>query len=80
MWASVVAAPRLQSTGSGVAVHGLSCMWDLPGQGVEAMSPALARGFLTPQPPGKPKAAISHSPHTAVLSIKVWLGPNWVLS
>ena len=44
------------------------------------MSPALARGFLSPQPPGKPKAAISHSPHTAVLSIKVWLGPNWVLS
>ena len=29
-------------------------MWDLPGPGLELMSPALAGGFLTTAPPGKP--------------------------
>ena len=29
-------------------------MWDLPGPGLESMSPALAGGFLTTVPPGKP--------------------------
>ena len=29
-------------------------MWDLPGPGPESMSPALAGGFLTTGPPGKP--------------------------
>ena len=29
-------------------------MWDLPGPGIEAVSPALAGGFLTTVPPGKP--------------------------
>ena len=29
-------------------------MWDLPGPGLEPMSPALARGFLTTAQPGKP--------------------------
>ena len=29
-------------------------MWDLPGPGHEPMFPALAGGFLTPAPPGKP--------------------------
>ena len=28
-------------------------MWDLPGPGVEPVSPALAGGFLTTAPPGK---------------------------
>ena len=28
-------------------------MWDLPGPGLEPVSPALAGGFLTPAPPGK---------------------------
>ena len=27
--------------------------WDLPGPGLEPMSPALAGGFLTTVPPGK---------------------------
>ena len=44
--ASVVAAPRFQSTGSIVVAHGLRCMWDLPGPGIEPMSPALAGGFF----------------------------------
>ena len=29
-------------------------MWDLPGPGLEPMFPALAGGFLTTAPPGKP--------------------------
>ena len=28
-------------------------MWDLPGPGLEPMSPALAGGFLTTAPPGR---------------------------
>ena len=48
--ASVVVAHRLQSAGSVVVAHG---MWDLPGPGLEPMSPALGGGFLTTAPPGK---------------------------
>ena len=29
-------------------------MWDLSRSGIESMSPALAGGFFTPEPPGKP--------------------------
>ena len=29
-------------------------MWDLPGPGLERVSPALAGGLLTTAPPGKP--------------------------
>ena len=29
-------------------------MWDLPEPGLEPVSPALAGGFLTTAPPGKP--------------------------
>ena len=29
-------------------------MWDLPGPGLQPVSPALADGFLTTAPPGKP--------------------------
>ena len=52
---SVVAAPRVWSTGSIVVVHrpGYS-MWDLPGLGVELVSPALAGRFFTTEPAGKP--------------------------
>ena len=54
-WASVVVAHGLWSTGSVVVEHGLSCgMWDLPGPGLKPVSPALASGFLTTVPPGKP--------------------------
>ena len=30
-------------------------MWDVPGPGHEPVSPALAGGFLTTVPPGKPQ-------------------------
>ena len=29
-------------------------MWDLPGSGIEPMSPVLTGGFFTTEPPGKP--------------------------
>ena len=28
-------------------------MWDLPGPGIKPVSPALAGGFFTTEPPGK---------------------------
>ena len=33
-------------------------MWDLPGPGLEPVSSALAGGFLTTVPPGKPRAQV----------------------
>ena len=50
-------ARGLYSAGSVVVAHRLSCsatkMWDLPGPGLEPVSPALTGGFLTTAPPGK---------------------------
>ena len=42
---------RLNSCGTRAQL--LCGMWDLPGPGLEPMSPALAGGFLTTAPPGK---------------------------
>ena len=55
--ASLVAEHRLQtrrlsSCGSGAWL--LRGMWDLPRPGLEPVSPALAGGFSTTAPPGKP--------------------------
>ena len=36
-------------------------MWDLPGPEHEPVSPALAGGFLTTAPPGKPETEGSES-------------------
>ena len=61
--ASVVVAGGLSSCGSralerrlsscGARASLLCSMWDLPGPGLEPVSPALAGGFLTTAPPGK---------------------------
>ena len=54
---SVVVARGLQSAGSVVVTHGLSCSaacGNLPRPGIKPVSPALAGGFLTTAPPGKP--------------------------
>ena len=63
-WASVVVARRRSSCGlqalerrfssCGTRAQLLRGMWDRPGPGIEPMSPALASGFLTTAPPGKP--------------------------
>ena len=52
---SVVAAPRLWSSGSAVVAHGLRDMGGLPRAGIEPAPPALAGRFLTPGPPGTPR-------------------------
>ena len=61
--ASLVVARGLSSCGSralecrlsscGARDQLLCSMWDLPGPGLEPVSPALAGGFLTTAPPGK---------------------------
>ena len=56
VWAREVAA-GLQSAGSVVVAlgpHCSACVWDLPGPEIEPQSPALAGGFFTAKPPGKP--------------------------
>ena len=50
---------RLNSCDQGLscpAAHGtfLDQGWNLPGPGIEPMSPALVGGFFTTEPPGKP--------------------------
>ena len=63
VWASVVAARGLSSCGSralecrlsscGARASLLHGMWDLPGPGLEPVSPALAGGYSTTAPSGK---------------------------
>ena len=63
--ASVVVAHGLSSCGSralerrlsscGAQAWFLRSMWNPPGPGLKPASPALAGGFLTTAPPGKPK-------------------------
>ena len=48
---------RLSSCGTRAWL--LHSMWDLPRPGLESVSPALAGGFLTTAPPGKPKVALN---------------------
>ena len=38
--------------------------WDLPGSGIEPVSPALAGGFFTTEPPGKPLSHLLVAPGT----------------
>ena len=54
MWASAVAAPRLQSTGSIVMIPGPSCSMAcgiIPDQGLNPMSPTLAGEFFRAEQP-----------------------------
>ena len=58
--ASPVAEHRLQTrrlSSRGSRAQLLRGMWDLPRPGPEPVSPALAGGFSTTAPPGKPLAA-----------------------
>ena len=49
-----IAANRFSGCGARAGLlHG---MWNLPGPGIEPMSPALAGGFLSTVPPGKSSA------------------------
>ena len=48
---------RLHSCGAWAQL--LRSMWGLPGPGIKPMSPVLAGGFLTTEPPGKPQIILS---------------------
>ena len=45
----------LSSCGAGAQL--LRGMWDLPGPGIEPVTPALGGGFLNTAPPGKPESS-----------------------
>ena len=62
--ASLVAEHRLQTrrlSSCGSRAQLLCGMWDLPRPGLEPVSPALAGGFSTAAPPGKPWSFILKS-------------------
>ena len=48
-------APECRLSSCGARAQLLCGMWDLPRPGLEPVSPALAGGFLTTAPPGKPQ-------------------------
>ena len=61
-------------SGCGTRASLLCGMWDLPGPGLEPMSPALAGGFLTIAPPGKPLSLFLKYLFSKNFSIK---GKKW---
>ena len=48
--------PGHKFSSRGTWAQGLHDMWDLPGYGIEPVSPALAGGFFTTEPLWKPSA------------------------
>ena len=56
--ASVVVVLEHRLSSCGARAYLLHGMWDLPGPGIESVSPALAGGFLTTAPPGKPQQVV----------------------
>ena len=62
--ASLVAEHRLQTrrlSSCGSRAQLLRGMWDLPRPGLKPVSPALAGGFSTTAPPGKPSSLVFNS-------------------
>ena len=49
-------------------------MWDLPGSGIEPVSPALAGGFFTTEPPRKPNARVFKFIFTYLFGQAIWHG------
>ena len=52
---------------------------DLPDPGTEAMSPALAGGLFTTEPPGKPHSVLKFSCFKVLLKILHPAKPSWIL-
>ena len=83
VWASVAVAHGLSRCGSqalerrlssyGAQAQLLRGMWDLPRPGLDPMSPALAGGFLTTEPPGKPQTSSSDSFNFTLICITLYL-------
>ena len=55
-------------------------MWDLPGPGLEPVCPALAGGFLTTAPPGKPQEDYFPNALGSLTSLPGWDVEQWVNS
>ena len=47
-------APEYRRGSCGPPAQLLHGMWNFPGPGIKPMSPSLAGGFFTTEPPGKP--------------------------
>ena len=78
--ASLVAEHRLQTcrlSSCGLRAQLLRSMWDLPGPGLEPVSPALADGFSTTAPPGKP---LNHSYNMVFRNYLILLFLLWISS
>ena len=74
--ASLVAEHRLQTrrlSSCGSRAQSLRGMWDPPGPGLEPVSPALAGGFSTTVPPGKPgRRSLNHWTAREVPEVKLF--------
>ena len=59
-WLGRFSPPALEHrlSSSGTRVELLYGMCDLPGPGIKSISPSLASGFFTTNPPGKPKSLL----------------------
>ena len=55
-------------------------MWDLPGPGLEPVSPALAGGFLTTAPPGKSYCSVINSSWKEIRRVIAWVGDGGALT
>ena len=57
----------------GAQTQWLHGMWDLPRPGIKPMSPALAGGFFTTEPPGKSQCLISliHFGYSLFLQLQI---------
>ena len=54
-------------------------MWNLPGSGIEPISPAFSGGFFTTEPPGKPPSNFMLLFNLCVLFTAVSLSTNLLL-
>ena len=68
MRASVVVVCRLSSCGARAWL--LRSMWDLPGPGIEPVSPVLAGRFLTTMPPRKSQIKVLEEKITITANVK----------
>ena len=46
-------------------------MWDLPGPGIEPVTPALVGRFFTTEPPGKPSSRLLYTKDTEMIEKSV---------
>ena len=77
-----LASSRARASSCGAWAEFLCGLWDLPGPGVEPVSPALAGGFLSSAPPGKSDSLMfipfsgasmekAMAPHSGTLAWKI---------